>query len=153
MKPDATKLRADLERASAPAIEFSDEPFGLVGRVEGESVVPALGAIKEHDFDMLIDLFAVDTGERVELTYHLRSVPRDEDLYLRTAVDHGGEVQSCWLAYPSALYPEREAAEMFGIRFAGHPNPKRLLTSDHVEQPLLLKRVPVRTHEEVRRDA
>lgn len=153
MKPDATRLRAELERASAPAIEFVDEPFGLVGRVEGESIVRALGAIKEHYFDMLIDLFAVDTGEGVELTYHLRSTSLDEDLYLRVGLDYGGEAPSCWLVYPAALYPEREAAEMFGVRFSGHPNPKRLLTSDHVEEPLLLKRVPVRSHEEVRRDS
>jgi NADH:ubiquinone oxidoreductase subunit C len=46
--------------------------------------------------------------------------------------------------------PERETAELFGLSLSGHPNPKRLLTTDGVP-PLLRKSVPVRTEEEVRR--
>ncbi|MRR12205.1 hypothetical protein EG835_07005, partial [bacterium] len=49
----------------------------------------------------------------------------------------------------SALLPERETAELFGLALCGHPNPKRLLTTEGIE-PLLLKSVPIRSAEEVR---
>jgi NADH:ubiquinone oxidoreductase subunit C len=46
--------------------------------------------------------------------------------------------------------PERETAELFGLGLDGHPNPKRLLTTDGVP-PLLRRDVPIRTPEEFRR--
>ena len=101
-------------------------------------------------YDFLVDLFATDTGERIEVTWHLRAFARYEDLYLKALVDYDGEAPSVWRVYPAALYPEREAAELLGMSFPGHPNPKRLLTTDGTE-PLLRKSVLIRTAEEVRR--
>jgi NADH-quinone oxidoreductase subunit C len=124
----------------------------VVCRVEPPSIEDVLTALREAGFDMLVDLFGTDTGDDIELTYHLRSIARDEDLYVRVGVSYDGSVGSVWAIYPSALYPEREAAELLGVSFAGHPNPKRLLTCDDVEVHLLRKSVAIRTPEEVRRD-
>ena len=54
-----------------------------------------------------------------------------------------------WASVLSLGLPERELAEMFGLTLSGHPNPKHLLITEDVE-PLLLKRVEIRTPEEVR---
>jgi Ni,Fe-hydrogenase III component G len=51
--------------------------------------------------------------------------------------------------HPGALYPEREIAEMFGLDLCGHPNPKRLLTTEDSPPALLRRSTPIRTDEEV----
>ncbi len=143
-------LSSALSAAGVPA-EVSEEAIGAVARVPASDLVEALTALRDADcaFAMLIDLFGVDTGEQLELTYHLRSFARDEDAYVRVAAPYDGEVPSAWRVYPSALYPEREAAELFGLTFPGHPNLKRLLTTDEVELPLLRRSTAIRTQEEV----
>jgi NADH:ubiquinone oxidoreductase subunit C len=150
--PDVARISADLERAGIGAIQVRGEGLGVVCAVDLGDVPRALEALKGEGFEMLLDLFCGDGGEDLSVTYHLRSISLDEDVYVRASLPYGGTLPSVWMSYPSALYPEREAAELFGLSLTGHPNPKRLLTSDAVEEPLMLKSTPVRTHEEVRRD-
>jgi NADH-quinone oxidoreductase subunit C len=137
--------------AAGISAEVSDEAFGVLARVAACDIAGALMALRDGDgaFALLVDLFATDTGDELEVTYHLRSFARDEDAYVRLVVQYDAEVPSVWRVYPAALYPEREAAELFGLTFPGHPNPKRLLTTDEVELPLLRKSTPIRTNEEV----
>ncbi len=140
-----------LSRAGVADVDVEETTLGIVCRCAAADVVSALAAFKECelDFQMLADLLATDTGEEIELTYHLRSFTRDEEIYVKARVPYGAEIASVWNIYPAALLPERETAELFGLTLAGHPNPKRLFTTDGVE-PLLLKSVPIRTPEEVR---
>jgi NADH-quinone oxidoreductase subunit C len=125
--------------------------LGVVCRCDAADVVKALTALKdcELDFQMLADMLGTDTGEDIELTYHLRSFSRDEEIYVKSVVPYGAEIVSVWNVFPASLLPERETAELFGLTLSGHPNPKRLFTTEGIE-PLLLKSVPVRTTEEVR---
>jgi len=103
----------------------------------------------DHDYSFLVDLFGIDTGEAVDAVYHLRSFTRDEEVYVKAAHAYGADLVSIWDLLPAALMPERELAEMFGLTLSGHPNPKHLLLTEGIE-PLLLKRVAIRTPEEVR---
>lgn len=137
--------------AAGIAADGIESGLGMLLRIDAADVIPALTALRDGDvaFTFMVDLMATDTGEGLELTYHLRSFARDEECYLRCAVPYDGTVDSAWRVFPAALYPEREAAEMFGLAFEGHPNPKRLLTTDEVELPLLRKSTPIRTSEEV----
>jgi NADH:ubiquinone oxidoreductase subunit C len=125
--------------------------IGTVARVSAADVPAALAALRDGDteFAFLVDLFGCDTGEAIEVTYHLRSFTRDEEAYLRTTVPYDGELLSVWRTYPAALYQEREVAELLGVTLVGHPNPARLLTTDEVTEPLLRKSVAIRTPEEV----
>jgi NADH-quinone oxidoreductase subunit C len=150
--PDLTALIAQLFSAGIQDAETADEGPGVVVRLPSERVVDALCALRDADdeYAMLVDLFGNDTGEGIEVTYHLRSFARDQEFYLRVSIPYGGEIPSAWRAYPAALYPEREAAEHFGIRFPGHPNPKRLITTDEIPAPLLLKSTEIRSVEETR---
>lgn len=150
MLPDKTKVKAILS-ATASGASIEAESLGVVVRIGASEAPDALAALhaSELDFVMLVDLFGVDTGEAVEVTYHLRSFARDEELYVRIELPYDGVLKSVWNTYPSALLPERETAELFGLTLAGHPNPKRLLTTEG-EAPLLRKEVPIRTVEEVR---
>lgn len=151
MLPDATVIRHALAAAGLEAGEFKETALGLACTLSPAAVVEALAALKASQlgFFMLVDLLGTDTGEDVEVTYHLRSFTRDEEFYVKMRLPYGGTLASVWESFPAALLPERETAEMFGLTLSGHPNPKRLLTTEGVP-PLLLKSVPVRTVHEMR---
>jgi NADH:ubiquinone oxidoreductase subunit C len=126
----------------------AEEALGRVVRMEVTEIRAALGALAAGGFDQLVDMFATDTGEAIELTYHLRAFAGFETLFVKCTVPYDGELASVWEIYPAALFPEREAAELLGMTLSGHPNPKRLLTVEGSE-PMLRKSVAVRGAEEV----
>jgi NADH:ubiquinone oxidoreductase subunit C len=132
------------------AAEPEETFLGTVARLLPREVLGALAALKAAGYESLIDFFGTDTGEAVELTWHVRSYAQDAEVYLKTTVPYDAEIDSAWNIYPSALMPERETAELLGLKLGGHPNPKRLLTTDGVP-PLLRKSVLIRTAQEVER--
>lgn len=86
----------------------------------------------QHDWDMLIDMTAVDwenQSPRYTCVYHLYSTEQKD--YLRVACDcpHDEQpnVPSLVDIWPAANWHERETFDMFGITFTGHPNLKRIL--------------------------
>jgi NADH:ubiquinone oxidoreductase subunit C len=139
----------DILRAAGVSSEGADTVLGTVLLLAADRIVEAVSALRDAGYDQLVDLFGTDTGDAVELTYHLRVLAERKDLYLKCHVPYEGGLESVWEVYPAALYPEREAAELLGFSLAGHPNPKRLLTTDGTP-PLLRKSVRIRTTEEVR---
>ena len=149
MRPEAKDTRALLAAADVTA-EVTCLPVGQVVRVEGERVLDALAAFRTGGYESLVDFDGTDTGSDIELTYKLRSYSAGTDLYIKTTLPYDGTIHSAWNTYPSVLMPERETAELFGLHLAGHPNPKRLLTTDGIA-PLLRKDVSIRTQDEVRR--
>lgn len=150
MLPDATVLNRILSGAGVTA-RVEETTLGVVAHVGCEMAVEVLAALRgsDLDFHMLLDMLGADTGESIEITYHLRSLSRDEDVFVKTEVAYDATLRSVWNLFPSALAPERETAELLGIKLEGHPNPKRLLTTDGVA-PLLRKSVALRSVEEVR---
>lgn len=148
--PDVTVINSILSGAdTAGTVETTG--LGVIVRVSLDDAARVLSALKTSDlgFDFMVDLFGHDTGEAVDITYHLRSFSRDEEVYVRAEVAYDGTLPSVWEVYPAALMPERETAELLGLSLSGHPNPKRLLTTDAVG-PLLRKDSAIRTGEEVR---
>ena len=148
---DATVASGVLERAAVAASFETVENLGAVCRVGHADVRAALLALRDSDLSMgfLVDLFGIDTGEAVDIVYHLRSFARDEELVLKAAHGYDSTLDSVWDIYSAALMPERETAELFGLKLAGHPNPKRLLTTDGCP-PYLLKTLEIREPAEVR---
>jgi NADH-quinone oxidoreductase subunit C len=94
--------------------------------------------------NMLIDLTAVDYPERVprfEVVTHLYSLTLGHRLRLKCAVGdeegEGAEVESLTSLWASANWMERECYDMFGVRFSGHPDLRRiLLYPEFVGHPL-----------------
>jgi NADH/F420H2 dehydrogenase subunit C len=119
----------------------------------------ALRFLKETpglDFNMLSDLTIVDyltypeaKPARFEVVYHLFSLTRNTRIRLKVPVDPGQSVETATTLWVAADWMEREAWEMYGVKFEGHPNLKRLLTHvDFVGYPLrkdypLKKRQPL----------
>ncbi len=87
-------------------------------------------------FDFLVFLTALDRPEqgRLEALYRLFSYRTKAAVVLRVLLPRdGARVDSISDIYRTAEWHERETAEMFGIQFTGHPDPRRLVTPDDLE--------------------
>ena len=86
----------------------------------------------EQQYDYLSDVTAVefrDPERALEVVWHLRSLPRRRFLRLKVALVRGAPlaVDSVWSVYRGADWLERECYDMFGVRFNGHPDLRRIL--------------------------
>jgi NADH-quinone oxidoreductase subunit C len=101
----------------------------------------------ELEFAMLIDLTAVDryTAEkRFEVVYHLYSLKLRRYLVLKVQADENRpEVPSVTGVWKAADWHERETFDMFGIRFSGHPDLRRLYMPEEFEYHPLRKDFPL----------
>lgn len=116
------------------SIEFGD---GVLV-VEPERLHDAAADLKNLGFDLLGLLAAVDYGETFELVYRIRAREMHAGIFLKTRVPReNAVVRSVVDLWPAANWHEREAFDLMGIRFEGHPDLRRiLLTDDWVGHPL-----------------
>lgn len=129
--------------------------FWLPGGRAGE-VLRFLKEEVEQPYSMLYDLFVIDERARKHtfgperdftVVYHLLSFDRNEDIRLKAALDDGAETGSISSLWPNADWYEREAYDMFGLRFSGHPHLRRLLMPPTWEGHPLRKEHPARATE------
>lgn len=131
----------------------------LVVHLSPEDLVPAMTRLRDEpelDFRLLVDLAGVHYPERekpLEVVYQLLSVHRNHRLRVKVAVRDGEAVPSVTGVWSSANWYEREAYEMFGILFSGHPDLRRLLTEYDFSGFPLRKEFPVTGRFEVRYDS
>ena len=92
------------------------------------------------NFDLLSCISGVDMLDHLETVYHLRSITRNQLLQIKVRIDHEKpEVDSVVSVWPTANWLERETYDLFGIRFSGHPDLRRMLLDDDFEGYPLLK--------------
>ena len=91
-------------------------------------VAEYLKTTPEFSFDYLVNLTAVDYIDFFEIVYHLVSIQHNHSLILKTrCYDRNSPVaSSVYDLWRTADYQERELFDLFGIKFEGHPNLKRL---------------------------
>lgn len=91
-------------------------------------------------FDLLSCISGVDMLDHLETVYHMRSTTRGQLLQLKVRLDHEKpEVDSVASVWPTANWLERETYDLFGIKFAGHPDLRRMFLDDDFEGYPLLK--------------
>jgi NADH-quinone oxidoreductase subunit C/D len=114
--------------------EGLDQPTWVVRREVLAELARDLRDRPDTQYDLLLDLCGVDypeREERFEAVYHLCSLPRGERLRLKVPVSEDDPVLPSLIpVWKAANWFEREAFEMFGLRFSGHPNLRRLLTHE-----------------------
>ena len=89
-------------------------------------------------------LAAVDRGAAVELVLRLGSPDEIDSIVLVTRLEgEAPRVESLTDVLPAAGWHEREIAEMFGVHFVGHPDPRPLLLRDPTGPPPLRKSTPL----------
>jgi len=146
----------ELRRRFGDAIVETDDHRGEQTAVVARDALLAVLAHCRDDaalaFDVLMDLTAVDylkfpgreDGPRFEVVYHLYSVGNNHRIRLKVPVEQDDPVvpTACGL-WPIANWLEREVWDMFGIRFDGHPDLRRLLMYEEFEGHPLRKDYPI----------
>ena len=106
-------------------------------------------------FEVLIDICGVDypdREQRFEVVYHLLSPRRNQRIRVKCETDEDTPVPSVVDVFPAANWFEREAYDMFGILFSGHPDLRRILTDYGFQGYPLRKDFPLTGYVEVRYD-
>jgi NADH-quinone oxidoreductase subunit C len=101
--------------------------------VDSSLIRNVLEGFRDSRFDYLVDLTAAHYPERpkpFDVIWILYSFSRNERVRVKTQIADGESLPSCTAIWPTANWLEREAFDMFGIRFAGHPDLKRILLPD-----------------------
>ena len=119
-------------------------------------IVEALTLLRDdHGFHQLIDLCGVDYPERerrFDVVYHLLSMTKNRRIRVKVQTDEDTAVPSVTAVYPSADRNEREAFDMYGVFFDGHPDLRRILTDYGFHGHPLRKDFPMTGYVEVRYD-
>jgi NADH-quinone oxidoreductase subunit C len=115
--------------------------------IAAEEIRAAAATVQAAGYNFFEDVTAVDwfpASPRFQLSYHLLSHAYKERIRLRVLVDEANPaVESITQLWPAANYYEREVFDLFGIRFEGHPNLRRILMPDDWEGHPLRKDYPV----------
>jgi NADH-quinone oxidoreductase subunit C len=102
--------------------------------VEPSMVSELLQILRDREqFDYCVDITAVHYPERekqFDLVWILYSFPRNERIRVKIMIADGESVPSAVSVWATANWLEREVYDMFGIRFDGHPDLKRILLPD-----------------------
>lgn len=123
---------AEIVLGLAPAAEGMRDPFLTVAAARVSKVCLLCKLEPDLRFDFLQSLTALHvpsaSGGELQLVYHLFSYAHRHTLVLKCAVPlEAPELPSCVPVWPVADWYEREAFDLFGVRFAGHPDLRRLL--------------------------
>ena len=141
-----------MKNAFGDAILGEDRSYGdLVIIVDKASMRDVLAQLRDkHGFNQLMDIAGVDcmelegARERFEVVYMLYGIGSGARVRIRVPVPESdmtlATVSDLWQA---ANWGEREAHEMFGVKFEGHPHLKSLLTHHEFEGYPLRKDYPI----------
>jgi len=126
--------------------------------VARDQIIDVLTKLRDDDgcqFEILIDVCGVDYPQRAnrfDVVYHLLSTRMNQRIRVKVETNEADAVPSVIPVHPSANWFEREAYDMFGILFSGHPDLRRLLTDYGFQGHPLRKDFPLTGHVEVRYD-
>jgi NADH-quinone oxidoreductase subunit C len=130
----------------------------LTVHVAREEIVAVLEFLRDDPrcrFELLIDICGVDwpaRANRFDVVYHLLSPRLNQRIRVKLETDEATPVASVVGLFPVANWFEREAYDMFGILFSGHPDLRRLLTDYGFQGHPMRKDFPLTGYVEVRYD-
>jgi NADH-quinone oxidoreductase subunit C len=145
-------------RLGAPALSKTIAWGELTLTVRRSEIVQVLTFLRDDpgcQFECLIDICGVDwpaRERRFDVVYHLLSPRRNQRIRIKCETDEDTPVPSVVDLFPAANWFEREAYDMYGILFSGHPDLRRLLTDYGFQGHPLRKDFPLTGYVEVRYD-
>ena len=157
---DSLKAFGDKLSAALPgAVTETKFAFGELSlTVARERILEALKFARDDadgQFACFVDITGADYPERerrLEVVYHLLSLTKNHRLRLRVQTDEDTPIASATSVYVGADWFEREAYDLLGVSFEGHPDLRRLLTDYGFEGHPLRKDFPMTGFVEVRYD-
>jgi NADH-quinone oxidoreductase subunit C len=154
---DLTALGERLVGASEGGLTHFNIAYGELNLFStADRIVEVLTRLRddpESRFAQLIDLCGVDypqRAKRFDVVYHLLSLVKNRRVRIKLETDEESPVPTITGVYPCADWFEREAFDMYGIFFSGHPDLRRLLTDYGFEGFPLRKDFPMTGYVEVR---
>jgi NADH-quinone oxidoreductase subunit C len=144
-----------VERFGADHVRISESCGDTIATVSRERARDVLAWLRDdpaQQFNYLTDVTAVDYRDPelpLEVVYQLRSLGRKVDLRVKVPLDKAAvlEVESVTSLWAGADWLEREVFDMFGVRFTGHPDLRRILMWEtYAEGYPLRKDFPLRGH-------
>jgi NADH-quinone oxidoreductase subunit C len=146
---EANPSAKSLQDKFAPAIKDVEVIWGetvvYVDPVKAHDVIRWLHDDSSQQYDFLSDVTAVeyrDAEAPIEVVWHLRSLPFRRFLRVKAELLKGQplEIDSVYDIYRSADWLERECYDMFGIRFRGHPDLRRILMWESYKEGFPLRK-------------
>lgn len=155
---EAWKTQAEqLKQKFGEAIEVIRMPPGYptdvpIVYVKKDSIIQVLQFLKAEpgfEYGFLADITATDeeADPRFEVVYNLRSINRHWRIRIKVRVRENEEVPTAVGVWPGANWAEREVWDMFGIKFAGHPDLRRILMDVRWQGHPLRKDYPLRGYQ------
>jgi NADH-quinone oxidoreductase subunit C len=143
--PSADALRARFGDAISRVDVVWGETTVIVERARVNEIVRWLHDDPSQRYDYCSDVTAVeyrDLERPIEVVWHLRSLPFRRFLRLKAMIPKGQplEVPSVWDIHKGVDWMERECYDMFGIRFAGHPDLRRILMWEQYKEGFPLRK-------------
>ena len=142
-------LRRLLDALSDAVLETHAKLGDATAQIDASRIVDVARLLRDDpdlQFEMLTDLTCVDYIEqepRFEVVYHFYSVARNRRVRIKARVTADVcQIDSLIDLYPSADWMEREVWDMYGVRFEGHPDLRRLLLYEEFEGHPLRKDYP-----------
>jgi NADH-quinone oxidoreductase subunit C len=141
------------------AVTAASMAFGELNlEARADQIVPLLTLLRddaEFQFQQLVELCGVDYPQRplrFDVVYLLLSLTKNVRIRVKVQTDEDTAVPSVASVYPNADWCEREAFDMYGIFFSGHPDLRRILTDYGFHGHPLRKDFPMSGYVEVRYD-
>jgi NADH-quinone oxidoreductase subunit C len=154
-----TDLSTYIREARASLVEDAVIAYGELTLVtNGDSIIELLTFLRDDarcGFVSFIDICGVDypaRAKRFDVVYHLMSPKQNLRIRIKLATTEDEAVPSAFPVFPGADWFEREAWDMYGILFTGHPDLRRILTDYGFEGHPLRKDFPTTGFVEVRYD-
>lgn len=145
------KLRDSFSRDILDITAFKGDVTVLVERKAVLNVCNYLKDDPSFRMNYLVDVLAVDhmpRSPRFDVIYCLYSIPKKQRIRVKTMVAEGESAPSVTGIWLGADWPEREAYDMFGIVFEGHPDLSRIYLPDDWEGFPLRKDYPLRGYKD-----
>jgi len=130
---------------------FRGEVTHLVKKRAIQGICGYVKMATDLKMDYLVDIAGVDHLDalpRFEVVYHLYSTTTRLRIRFKVRLEDGEEIPSVTSIWRSANFPEREAYDMFGIIFTGHPNLKRIYLAEDWEGFPMRKDYPLRGYKD-----
>jgi len=138
---DREALVGELNQKFGNCVEIFEDNTNQSIKVKPDKIVEVMKELRDnpkYDFKVLMNLNSVDYPENFTVVYHLNSLTYLHKVTVKVELDKADpQVPSITSVWNAANVQEREAYDLMGIVFTGHPNLKRiLLVDDFVGHPL-----------------
>ncbi len=156
--PELLKEIQSFDFMNSVISDINVSEYELSFNIEHTNIVKTLRFLRDEpllSFTQLIDLCGIDwpeKKERFQVAYNLLSMNNNSRIRVKSFTDNNNSLPSITKLFPSSDWYEREAFDLFGIKFEGHKDLRRILTDYGFEGYPLRKDFPLTGYVEVKYD-